>query len=238
MKFVTRAQWGARPPNGSYQSINASSSTAHWEGPHMGTFSHDTCAGRVRSIQSYHMDSNGWLDIAYNGVVCPHGYVFEGRGPGHRSAANGTNDSNGSSYAICYLGGQGDPFTNEAKQGYVDAANWLGRPLNHGHRDWYNTACPGDEIYNWVHAGCPLPGPSPTPPQEDEDLPLHLVVAKNGDGRWWLTDWITKRYISSPDQAAQIIFSTVATGGKIEQNGQNGPVVYDKATVDATPVVQ
>jgi peptidoglycan hydrolase-like protein with peptidoglycan-binding domain len=123
----------------------------------MGTFDHSQCAGRVRSIQSYHMDNNGWTDIAYNGVVCPHGYVFEGRGPGHRSAANGTNDSNGSSYAICYLGGEGDPFTNEGQQGFSDAANWLGPPLNHGHRDWYNTACPGDVIYGWVKSGVAPP---------------------------------------------------------------------------------
>src|SRR5262245_38770541 len=102
VKFVTREQWGARPPTAPYTAINSTVTTGHWEGPHMGTFGHDSCAPKVRGIQAYHMDNNGWSDIAYNGVACPHGYVFEGRGPGHRSAANGTNQGNAASAVICY----------------------------------------------------------------------------------------------------------------------------------------
>lgn len=161
MNFVSRDQWQARPPADDLATISATSTTAHWEGPTMGTFGHDECDDRVRSIQSYHLDSQGWDDIAYNAVVCPHGYVFEGRGPGHRSAANGTNEANDSSYAVCYLGGQGDLFTVEAQAGFVDAARWLGAPLQYGHRDWFATECPGDVIYAWVHAGADAPTTSP-----------------------------------------------------------------------------
>ena len=39
----------------------------------MGPMDHTRCTGVVRSIQSFHMDGNGWNDIAYNFLVCPHG---------------------------------------------------------------------------------------------------------------------------------------------------------------------
>ena len=81
MNLVTRAQWGARPPR-NRTPLNPTGATAHWEGPHMGVFPHTACPSKVRGIQAFHMDSRGWSDIAYNAIVCPHGYVFEGRGPG------------------------------------------------------------------------------------------------------------------------------------------------------------
>lgn len=163
MNFVSRIQWGARPPTAAYKSINSTVTTGHWEGPHMGSFPHDSCAPKVRGIQAYHMDNNGWSDIAYNGLACPHGYVFEGRGPGHRSAANGTNAANDTSAVICYIGGEGDPFTPEGQQAMMDGAAWLGDPMQKGHRDWYSTACPGDVIYDWIYSG-QAPVTPPTPP--------------------------------------------------------------------------
>jgi hypothetical protein len=108
---------------------------------------------------------------------------------------------------------------------HVNLGSWGG-----GHWD-----CGGPFPFSYVlemaGASTPVPGPSP---QEDDDLPLHLVLAK-GQPEWWLTDWMTKRYIGSPDQAAQVIVSTIATGGKIETDGNNGPVPYDAATVNAVP---
>jgi hypothetical protein len=180
------------------------------------------------------------MDIAYNGLACPHGYVYEGRGPGHRSAANGTNTGNDTSAVICYIGGEGDPFTPEGQQAMNDGAAWLGDAMQKGHRDWYNTACPGDVIYGWIHSGAPSPGPTPPPQQEDDDLPLHVVIGHpNTDGgKWWLTDWVHKWWIPSADCAAQIIVSTIATGGKIEKGPNNGPVQYDQRTVDAVPVAK
>lgn len=182
MKFVSRSQWGARPPTGNYSSINSTVTTGHWEGPHMGSFPHDSCATKVRGIQAYHMDQNGWTDIAYNGLACPHGYVFEGRGPQHRSAANGTDYANGTSAVICYIGGEGDPFTPEGQQAMSDGAGWLGDPMFKGHRDWYNTACPGDVIYGWITSGAHVPEP---PKPQPKDLDMTPAVLATSDGRIW-----------------------------------------------------
>jgi len=173
---VTRAEWGARSRGATRSSHPIGKTlgiTAHWEGPHMGPFPHSECAGKVRSIERFHRDTRGWADIAYNALVCPHGFVFEGRGPGVKSAANGDTQTNEDWYAVCYLGGERDGFTDEGKQGYLDAFGWLARegaagPKRNGHRDHKATACPGDEIYRWVSAlpdgaGNPASAPQPAP---------------------------------------------------------------------------
>lgn len=163
MNLVTRAQWGARPRKGNPTPLRPTGATAHWEGPHMGSFSHDACAGKVRGIQAFHMDDRGWSDIAYNAIVCPHGYVFEGRGPGVRSAANGTDPGNDADVAVCYLSGEGDPFTAEGQAAMADAMHWLcpgGK--RHAHRDWKPTACPGDTIAAWAHSPAALTPTQPT----------------------------------------------------------------------------
>lgn len=168
MNLVTRSQWGARPPKAAPTPLNPTGATAHWEGPHMGTFPHDQCASKVRGIQAFHIDGRGWNDIAYNAIVCPHGYVYEGRGPGARSAANGTDTGNDNDVAVCYLSGEGDPFTPEAAQAMADAMHWLAPGgKRHAHRDWKPTACPGDTIAAWAHSPAAL-----TPTTDQEDLTI------------------------------------------------------------------
>ena len=120
----------------------------------MGAFAHAQCAGHLRAIQRFHKGTRGWADIAYNFVVCPHGYVFEGRGTGVKSAANGDTQSNGDWYAVCYLGGVGDGLTDEGKAGFTFAIQLLRRAgaglgVN-GHRDHKATTCPGPTIYAWL----------------------------------------------------------------------------------------
>lgn len=170
VKLITRSEWGARAPL-SKTSINPTyGTTVHWEGPHMGDFPHSACDDKVREIQRYHMDTKGWDDIAYTAVACHHGFVYEGRWIGRRTAANGTDHGNDVAYAVCWLGGEGDPFTDEGKVAIRAALDTLdahgaGSGRN-GHRDWKPTECPGDVIYQWVHAGAPAG--SLEPPQEDD----------------------------------------------------------------------
>jgi hypothetical protein len=123
----------------------------------MGPFAHSKCADKVRVIQRFHIVTRGWADIAYNAVVCPHGSVFEGRGLHTTSAANGDTVPNDTHYAVCYLGGENDPFTDAGKQGFHDAVQWLrtegdAGPEVNGHRDHKSTACPGDAIYAWLRS--------------------------------------------------------------------------------------
>ena len=172
--LITREEWGALPPL-SYTGIDPTfGSTGHWEGPQLGwPWDHASCYTKVRGIQSFHMEGNNWSDIAYSDIACPHGYVFEGRGPWRRTAANGTNVGNNTAYAVCYLGGQNDGFTEPGERAMLASFNRLqynggaGHQRN-GHRDWKATQCPGDEIYLWIHQGQPID----TPPDQGDWLDM------------------------------------------------------------------
>jgi hypothetical protein len=110
---------------------------------------------RIKAVQDYHMDRQGWSDIAYSFLLDPDGYLFEGRGVG---VANGATKGHGTtSYAVCVMGdyNQQTPsaslLTNLAltaawgyEQGY-----W---PLGYtgGHRDYGSTSCPGGLLYSKI----------------------------------------------------------------------------------------
>jgi hypothetical protein len=119
---------------------------------------HVNCAGRVRGIQRYHMEENGWLDIAYSHVVCRHGYVFVGRGYGIRTAANGTVEANDHYFAICFLGndsaGRAD-VTPAARRGLGELIRDYQRRYPRAlrvrpHSAFVATACPGLELKAYI----------------------------------------------------------------------------------------
>lgn len=193
--FVTREAWGARPARSRPATIRPGHLTAHYGGPSPwpgpGRFDHARCASIVRGYQAFHMDRNGWADVAYSSLVCPHGFRFEGRGPGARTAANGTNAGNGASLATCYVAGEGDPLTDEARLAFLDEAARFGLPLDRVHSDWFSTSCPGSPLRAWVKAGAPRPGgaspipppappaPTPTPPAppaRTQEGPVFLIA--------------------------------------------------------------
>lgn len=172
MKFVRRSQWGARSPKYVNRRAMKARSTGHWNGPQVRVsgqtyWDHAKCASLVRGIQNFHMDGKGWADIAYNFVVCPHGYVFEGRGINVQNGANGTNNGNRTSHAIMWLSGQGNPFTPAEKTGWKDTYNYVRGSAGAasgalGHRDHKSTECPGNERYAWLKSGMPGGGSSPS----------------------------------------------------------------------------
>lgn len=179
MDLVSRAGWGARAPKSTSTNIQSKGFTIHYSGADADEESdHAKCPGRVRGIQNFHMDGRKWADIAYNFLVCKHGTIYEGRGFGHRSAAQGTNAGNDQDLAICFLGDDTvgrDDVTDAGRRAIVDLIA-LGRRDHgvgtnlHGHRDWHSTSCPGDELYAWIKAGLPL-GSGPTT-GGDDDMPF------------------------------------------------------------------
>lgn len=148
MTVRSRDSWGARPPKAS-RTINGSPSvTIHWEGVSMGEYGMEAVPKLIRAIQGYHMANRGWSDIAYNVLVDRFGNAWEGRGVHVRSAAQGTNEGNASSYALCVLIGPDDRLTPEAAAGVWEAIDWLRRDGGASldvwpHHHWHGTACPG-----------------------------------------------------------------------------------------------
>lgn len=191
-KLIQRSEWNARTPDYVTPFTAEFGGTCHWEGLGMPDFSHGACASYVRGIQNYHMDAKGWSDIAYTAVVCPHGYVFEGRWIGRRTGANGTNIGNDSAYAVCFLGGEGDPYTPAAHRAMHDTMTHLrlhgkAGPKVNCHRDWKSTACPGDVICGHVKAGHytsnakPSTPATPKPPTTKEDVMRARIIWFKGE---------------------------------------------------------
>ncbi|MFC8432264.1 peptidoglycan-binding protein [Streptomyces sp. NPDC057253] len=172
MRLVTRAQWGARPSKYALAYIGSTLGVkVHYEGSYVAKSraaadAHSACAGRMQDIQVSHLANTreDYSDIAYNALVCPHGYVYEGRGLHRRTGANGTATLNLRHYAVCaMLGNSGLVQPTDAMlDGLVDAIQWLRNGGSAGtevagHRDGYATSCPGDPLYAWVRAGAHRP---------------------------------------------------------------------------------
>jgi len=154
----------------------------------MGSRSHSECDNLMRSIQNYHMDTQGWTDIAYNLAVCEHGYIFEGRGKGKGSGANGTSDANHNYPAICALVGENDPQPKVLDNGIADAVammhSWGVGSAMKGHRDFVSTSCPGNSIYNKMKDGRYSGGSSGGGGGDDGALEVDGWLGYNTTKRW------------------------------------------------------
>jgi hypothetical protein len=158
-KVYTRSDWGARSPKRVTKRDLAGPSILHWLGSGskwnrvLDDAREQWMAGRLRSIQNYHMDGKGWSDIAYSFAVDPWGLgVWELRGLDVNSGANGTTTWNNKSHAILVMNGLGDPnVTNEALTvideliDHIAEAGSAERTIK-AHREVRQTNCPGDYL--------------------------------------------------------------------------------------------
>jgi len=185
MRIVTRAEWGARKPKSVPAKVAISARTAtcvHHDGATpviVRTFA-EACA-RIRADQNYHMDSNGWADIGYNYLVISapgtsvDGLIFEGRGRDAVGAhcLNWNIPWIGVQVAI---GGAQKPSPAalvSVKWLHVGFAAAAGHAFGmKGHRDGFNTECPGPILYSWVHAGMPVTATPTTTPTPEVDVTL------------------------------------------------------------------
>ena len=161
MLVVKRKDWGAARARGRERLDPAQMRgvALHYSGMNADEQAeHRNCAGRVRGMQRYHMEEKGWLDVAYNGVLCRHGYVFVGRGFGIRSAANGTKAANDRYFAVCVLGddtaGRAD-VTPEAYAALSELLRSYARRIPRAfevrpHSDFVATPCPGGELRRYI----------------------------------------------------------------------------------------
>ncbi|MGC5010596.1 peptidoglycan recognition protein family protein [Streptosporangium sp. DT93] len=198
--LVTRREWGARSPRGSYSRLTSTRGVkVHYTGGQVSpdiVDDHARCVAMVKSIQNHHMDGNGWIDVGYSLLVCPHRKVFEGRGLNRVPAANGAG-LNSDHYAVLGLvGSSGLTTPNDGMlHGILDAIEYLrdkggaGREIK-GHRDGYSTSCPGEPLYTWVRKGAPRPGAGPGgPPGPHPSFPGRTLtqppVMRGEDVRTW-----------------------------------------------------
>lgn len=203
--LVLRRDWNARAPRGDYTQLDSTKGVkVHYTGGRVDpeiVSDHAGCVDLVRSIQGYHMDSNGWIDIGYSFVACPHRKVFEGRGLHHLPAANGPG-LNAGHYAVLGLVGNAGLVEppDDVLNAILDAVQYVRERGNagheiKGHRDGYSTDCPGEPLYAWVRHGAPRPGddeeapppttPSPTAPPFPGRLLRYPPLTRGDDVHTW-----------------------------------------------------
>jgi len=155
IQWVTRAQWGAARSVGAENRWGAVryGIAVHWSGADNHGDGHSLCTAKVRSIQRYHQQTQGWADIAYNYVICSHGYVFVGRGESAASAAQGTEAGNATFSAVCFLQGPHDALTPVAEGAFTGLRTYLMqrkvRDRVWPHLRFTSTECPGPVLRKW-----------------------------------------------------------------------------------------
>lgn len=154
--ILPRSAWGARAPT-CRSTTNPYRMVVH----HTASPTNDsmTPEQRLRQTQTYHMDTRGYCDIAYNFLMSRDARVWEGRGD---SVLGGhTLNQNGGNMALCIIG----TYTTDTltPQQECAAAGWMawqsslhGITLNRtnikGHREWGSTECPGQRVFDRLDA--------------------------------------------------------------------------------------
>lgn len=171
MQVFTRTDWGAVPPKWVTPMSRSEGMFLHYNGPSVPA---DVLAGDrqavfrwLRVIQGYHMNAQGWPDVAYSFCVTATGDIVELRGWGVVGAHTvGWNDK---AHAIVFPVGDAQPITDAQ----VRAANAViaehnrryGAGFVRGHQEAPNsTSCPGGPVMNAIRAGRFRPDPAPVPP--------------------------------------------------------------------------
>lgn len=160
--IISRSDWGARAPESitPWNVANLLGICYHHFGSPRAADDHSGCDNLMRSVQNFHMDvsDEDFVDIAYNFCVCPHGFVFEGRGWDHQTGANGTTVANQTFLAVCYMGNSDEDGFRELAQdasaklfasGFKKGINRVVVP----HRKFTGSECPGDKAHAWVTSG-------------------------------------------------------------------------------------
>ncbi|WP_461296342.1 peptidoglycan-binding protein [Streptomyces harbinensis] len=196
MKWVSRAQWGARKATNGHTKVTSNRGVkVHYLGSRYTAGDHNTCAAYMRKVQRDHMDGNGWADFAYNLAVCAHGYVFEGRGKNAQNAANGNTTLNRNHFAVlAFVGSAGHTEPTDAQvAGIRDAIAYLrqngaGKEIR-GHRDGYATACPGEALYALVKSGALEPSRGSSSGSSGSSYTVKAGDTLSGIGERLKVDW-------------------------------------------------
>jgi N-acetylmuramoyl-L-alanine amidase/FG-GAP-like repeat/FG-GAP repeat len=172
-----RSSWGARPPSeGPYYAGDLHMAVVHHSAG-ANSYTAAQVPSIIRAMQAYHMDANGWYDLAYNFVVDRFGVVWEGRGGGAARAVVGGHSSgfNTGTTGVVVMGDLTSTTPSAAAVNAVSeviawkfavhgvdpsstvpfttigstsrAAGTYTFPRIIGHRDVGSTGCPGSRLY-------------------------------------------------------------------------------------------
>ncbi|WP_026115911.1 peptidoglycan recognition protein family protein [Nocardiopsis kunsanensis] len=164
-KVFTRADWGARAP-GHAIDVRSTGPTHivvhHTATANVSDISTSQAAALSRSIQRFHMDSNGWSDIGQQFTISRGGHIMEGREGSLRAVDEGghvvgAHTANHNSHTIG-IENEGTYSSatppGDLMEALAETCAWLCTAYGLdpqealvGHRDYNSTNCPGDELY-------------------------------------------------------------------------------------------
>jgi len=121
----------------------------------------------ARSIQNFHMDSNGWIDSGQNFTVSRGGYAMEGRHRSLETLRGGTSFVHGAHVGAGSVNSESIGIENEGTYtsatppdalfnklvdlcAYICDKYSVGSNQIFGHRDFMATACPGNILYGML----------------------------------------------------------------------------------------
>ena len=133
-RIVTRSEWGARASGSPSYASEARAAVLHHT-VNGNTYSQQQAPAVVRSIQSYHLDGNGWKDIGYNFLIDRFGTIYEGRAGGITRPVIGAHagGSNAGSIGVAFMGQHHAalsspayaPLPAAAEGSAIDLLSWL-----------------------------------------------------------------------------------------------------------------
>lgn len=162
LRIISRGQWVAQPPAEPANKLKTPVPLVvilHTATENCSDFA--TCVFRVRYIQSFHIDSNGWWDIGYNFLVGGDGLAYEGRG--WTSEGAHTYGYNAKSIGIAFIGTFNNilppPSQIEAAKKIIEMGVEKGYIAKNyqlfAHRQLSSTQSPGhllyEELKTWPH---------------------------------------------------------------------------------------
>jgi len=151
MNIISRDSWGAKPAKKGYSKLGeVKGLVIHWSAYPIAV-GNQAEMDQAKAIQRLHQVDRGWNDVAYNFLVGDTGQIYEGRGFGNRSAAQGGNSREEINYnnkhyvAVCWLGGSKP--TDKPSDKAIESVKWLYSQVGgelRPHSSFKQTACPGD----------------------------------------------------------------------------------------------
>ena len=208
--LVTRAQWNARAPRCEGAAHNPYRMTFHETVTPNGE-SGTAAKARMRQMQAYHQDSNGWCDIGYHFSVDSTGVIYRGRTTTAKTGSH-VGGQNTGNIGISLMGTYDDvPAPQAQLDGLMDAFAWLADEYTiavngtniRGHQEWpgQSTSCPGAKVLQkkaLVLQGITLrlDGETlpPPPPPVTSIIIDNLATTFASSTSWWNSTSGTDRY--------------------------------------------
>lgn len=151
-----RESWGARAANISrLVPHSVTELTVH----HAGTQAGSNGPVQFRRWQNWHLDGQGWGDIAYHVIIGVDGAVYEGRDPSYQGDTGTSYDTAGHFLVVVEGNFDVERPTSAQVEALVDVlaaavAEYGVEPSTiTGHRDHATTTCPGDNLAALLDSG-------------------------------------------------------------------------------------